>query len=77
MIKILFFARLQEEMGTESIEVEKAGYTVRDVKEWLADNHQLSTISQTMVAINEDYANDDDMVNESDTIAFIPPVSGG
>ncbi|SDH87013.1 molybdopterin synthase subunit MoaD [Alteribacillus persepolensis] len=77
MIKVLFFARLQEEIGKESMEVEKAGVSVSDLKKWLAATHHLPHMTQTMAAINENYANDDDIVNEGDTIAFIPPVSGG
>ncbi|MEM5590905.1 MoaD/ThiS family protein [Niallia circulans] len=30
-----------------------------------------------MVAVNEEFAMDEDIVEENDTIAFIPPVSGG
>lgn len=30
-----------------------------------------------MVAINEEYANEDDIIQTGDVIAMIPPVSGG
>lgn len=30
-----------------------------------------------MVAINEEYANENDIIQTGDTVAMIPPVSGG
>jgi molybdopterin converting factor small subunit len=30
-----------------------------------------------MIAVNNEYALDDDRINENDEIAIIPPVSGG
>jgi sulfur-carrier protein len=30
-----------------------------------------------MTAINEEFSANDEMIKEGDTIAFIPPVSGG
>jgi sulfur-carrier protein len=30
-----------------------------------------------MVAINEEYANEDDKIKSGDIVALIPPVSGG
>ncbi|MEC3850151.1 MoaD/ThiS family protein, partial [Bacillus velezensis] len=35
------------------------------------------TIDNAMIAINETYVKDNSTVTEGDTIAFIPPVSGG
>lgn len=77
MIKILFFAELQEQAGVDMIEVEKAGLTVADLKDWLIEQYQLTALTNTMIAINESYANESDLLQSGDTIAFIPPVSGG
>jgi molybdopterin synthase sulfur carrier subunit len=30
-----------------------------------------------MVSINEEFATNDDIIHDGETIAFIPPVSGG
>lgn len=76
MIKILLFARLQEVIGKDQVEVEKAGSTVSHLKEWLQEEYAVA-LENTMTAINEQYAYDDEVVQEGDTIAFIPPVSGG
>lgn len=77
MIKILLFAELQEEAGVDQIEVEKAGLTVQELKVWLQHEYNLTSISHTMIGINEKYADEKDIVNDGDVIAFIPPVSGG
>lgn len=77
MIKILLFAELQEEAGKDEIEVEKAGMTVSELKDWLTAEFRLTSLANTMIAINESYANETDVLKEGDIIAFIPPVSGG
>ncbi|MFC0470539.1 molybdopterin converting factor subunit 1 [Halalkalibacter kiskunsagensis] len=77
MINILLFAELQEEAGVDQIKVDKAGVTVFELKEWLLQQYNLTSLSNTMIAINESYATEEDRVKDGDTIAFIPPVSGG
>ncbi|WP_227939643.1 molybdopterin converting factor subunit 1 [Alkalihalobacillus deserti] len=77
MIKILLFAELQEETGVDEIKVERAGMTVSDLKNWLLEEYNLTTLDNTMIAINESYASESDLLKAGDTIAFIPPVSGG
>jgi len=34
-------------------------------------------LDQVLTAINEEFAIDEDIVKDGDTVAFIPPVSGG
>ncbi|WP_240374310.1 molybdopterin converting factor subunit 1 [Bacillus piscicola] len=77
MIKVLFFARLQDETGKESIEVDKTNITVDDLKQHLEEEYNLSSLSHTMVAVNENYADGSTTLKEGDTLALIPPVSGG
>lgn len=77
MIKILFFAELQEKMGESQIELEKKQITVADLKAELQEIYQLTGLEQVMTAINEEYALHDDVIKSGDTVAFIPPVSGG
>ncbi|WP_332634168.1 molybdopterin converting factor subunit 1 [Halalkalibacter flavus] len=77
MIKILLFAELQEEAGTDQVEVDKAGVTVNEVKSWLQKQYNLTALENTMIAINESYADENEVVKDGDVIAFIPPVSGG
>ncbi|MFB4162513.1 molybdopterin converting factor subunit 1 [Alteribacillus sp. JSM 102045] len=77
MIKVLFFARLQEETGKNSLEIEKAGLTVDQLKQWLEKEHGLPSLDHTMAAVNEDYADGSEVLEDGDTVALIPPVSGG
>ncbi|RSL33621.1 molybdopterin converting factor subunit 1 [Salibacterium salarium] len=77
MIKVLFFARLQEEFGKESVEIDKSGWTVEALKDWLEKEYHLTGVTQTMTAVNEEFTDDHYILAEGDTIALIPPVSGG
>ncbi|MCP3026695.1 molybdopterin converting factor subunit 1 [Halobacillus sp. A5] len=77
MNKILFFAELQENVGKESIEIEAAGQSIKQLKEYIEQEYNLSKVHQSMTAINEEFAPNDETIKEHDTIAFIPPVSGG
>ena len=77
MIKILLFAQLQEDIGQNTLFLEANDWTVKQVKEYLQQQYPQTTLQAVMTAINEDYAFDDDVVKDGDTIAFLPPVSGG
>ena len=77
MIKILLFAQLQEDIGQNTLFLKANDWTVKQVKEYLQQQYPQTTLQAVMTAINEDYAFDDDVVKDGDTIAFLPPVSGG
>jgi len=77
MIKVLLFAQLQEEIGQSTLFLEANDWTVKQVKEHLQQAYPQATLQASMTAVNEEYAFDDDIVKEGDTIAFLPPVSGG
>ncbi|THE11205.1 molybdopterin converting factor subunit 1 [Bacillus timonensis] len=77
MITVLFFAHLQEMAGTERISVHADQITISSLKEKLANENGLKNLDQIMFAINEEYAIDEDIVKAGDTVALIPPVSGG
>lgn len=75
MVDVLLFADLQEAMGSEKLSFEADGMTIKELKDkWLTS---LDTIDNAMIAVNEEYAEEDFVLNEGDTVAFIPPVSGG
>ncbi|SET67242.1 molybdopterin synthase sulfur carrier subunit [Oceanobacillus limi] len=76
MIRILLFAHLQDELGTESIEMD-GEMTIKELKNNLLLDYPSLRLDSVMVAVNEEYALDDDIVKSGDTIALIPPVSGG
>ena len=77
MIKILLFAQLQDEIGVESLELELSNITVTQLKQELITKFQFPSLEHTMVAVNEEYALEEDTIQSGDVVAFIPPVSGG
>ncbi|PLY14425.1 MAG: molybdopterin converting factor subunit 1 [Sedimenticola sp.] len=83
MIKVLYFARLREQLDTESEQLElAAGSTLSSLLAQLTarggvwqdtfGNDQL-----VMMAVNQEMAEPDTIVNDGDEIAFFPPVTGG
>ncbi len=77
---VLAFAQLAEKLGTDRVSLElPAGSTVAAALDALAADHapiaQLRPI--LAVAVNDCYCNESAMLNDGDTLALIPPVSGG
>jgi len=77
VINILLFAHLQEVVGASQLSVDLSNVTVAQVKEWMEQHYPQLTLQQMMTAINEEFATDTTIVKSGDTIAFIPPISGG
>ncbi|MDG0948138.1 molybdopterin converting factor subunit 1 [Bacillus paranthracis] len=78
MITILLFANLREEVGLDRFVIsEKQEMTVQQLKEWLKANYSLQSLDRVMVAVNEAFVTNDEMIQAGDIVAFIPPVSGG
>ncbi len=77
MINILLFAHLQEVVGKSKLTVELSDVSVAQLKEWMEQQYPKLKLQQMMTAINEEFATDTTIINTGDTIAFIPPISGG
>ncbi|MCR1835077.1 molybdopterin converting factor subunit 1 [Oceanobacillus caeni] len=77
MIHILLFADLQEKVGKDQLELEEESISVKELKKKIKNEYGLLQLDQVMTAINEEYAMESDIVKSGDTVAFIPPVSGG
>lgn len=78
MITILLFANLREEVGSDQLVIlEKQEMTVQQVKEWLKASYCLQSLDRVMVAVNEEFVTNEEMIKAGDVVAFIPPVSGG
>ncbi|ALC80901.1 MULTISPECIES: molybdopterin converting factor subunit 1 [Bacillus] len=77
MITILLFAGLAEKAGTKKITLENEETTTGEIVRLLKENYQLEQVHQSMIAVNEEYTQGDKRVVSGDTVAFIPPVSGG
>ncbi|WP_033827074.1 molybdopterin converting factor subunit 1 [Bacillus andreraoultii] len=77
MIKILLFAHLQDEIGQTELTFDMSEISVKELKNLLIETYHPSMMGSVMVAINEEYAIDSDRIRSGDTVALIPPVSGG
>lgn len=77
MIKVLFFAELQERIGQSTLDISVGTTNVLELKQQLERDYPSLNLRKVMTAVNEEYASDGDNVNTGDTVAFIPPVSGG
>ncbi|WP_419962002.1 molybdopterin converting factor subunit 1 [Psychrobacillus sp. BM2] len=77
MITVLYFAGLKEKTGIEKEEFVFSGKTVKQLLEELQRKYEGLADGIIQVAINEEYASIDDIIQERDIIALIPPVSGG
>ncbi|HHK5534811.1 TPA: molybdopterin converting factor subunit 1 [Bacillus mobilis] len=78
MITILLFANLREEVGSDRyVILEKQEMTVQQLKEWLKASYSLQSLDRVMVAVNEEFVTNDEMIKAGDIVALIPPVSGG
>lgn len=77
MIEVLLFAHLREAVGEEKLNIPCTNQAISDVKEWLEERYPQLSLKQVMSAVNEEFARDETVLNEGDTLAFIPPISGG
>lgn len=77
MNKILLFAHLKEQVGSESLALDVSGKTVKELRQYLETETKLGSMSGIMIAINEEFATDETVIHTGDVIALIPPVSGG
>ena len=78
-ITILAFGIAKDIIGGASLHLElPSGSTVRSLKSLLSqkfpDFERLASLS---VAVNTEYATDEQILSEQDEIVLIPPVSGG
>ena len=78
-IELLFFGITTDFVGNNSIKYQLSdNATVKDLKDGLmADFDGLAKIDEYAIAVNENYANEEDKLSEGDQVAIIPPVSGG
>ncbi|EIT84575.1 molybdopterin converting factor subunit 1 [Fictibacillus macauensis ZFHKF-1] len=78
MISILLFAQLQEEAGCSEVEIEADAVSIADIKTLLQTKYGIGSLLEScFVAVNEEYVEDTVVVKNGDTVAFLPPVSGG
>ena len=78
-IKILTFGIARDIIGSSIFETQiTEGATVTDLKQHLLDKYpRFGNLASLMIAVNEEYGQDNTILQEKDEIALIPPVAGG
>ena len=79
-INLLLFGSVREAAGTSKLEVELVdGASVADLRIWLAErNPVVEKLGDRLAAsINTEMAQADDVLEDGDEVAFLPPVAGG
>jgi molybdopterin synthase sulfur carrier subunit len=78
-VNVLAFGIAKDIFGGSSIELElPENGTAQNLKQLLEERYpRLKHLVSYMVAVNNEYASDGDLLTERVEIAVIPPVSGG
>lgn len=79
-ITVLYFAHLVERTGTREEQIEIPGEsTASSVRKFVSMLHPKlgDSLSACRVAVDEEFASGETPVHDGQTVAFIPPVSGG
>lgn len=77
-VHIKYFALLRDERGLAAEIILTEAPTLADLYNDLRGKHSLSLpIERMSVAVNDDFADWGQPVNDNDIIVFVPPVAGG
>ena len=75
-IKIRYFASLGDRLGRQEDQLQAEGaITVTEVWRRATDDEPMPP--NLLMAVNQEYAEADQAVNDGDEVAFFPPVTGG
>jgi len=78
MINIKCFGIAKEIVGNDVAFIESSTTSVADLRHRMNEQYKAFTqIKGYMVAVNQEYAIDSQIINADDEVAIIPPVSGG
>ncbi|WP_205500817.1 molybdopterin converting factor subunit 1 [Rufibacter psychrotolerans] len=79
-MEILLFGITREIVGSGTLKIkpEETIQTVGQLKAWLAGQYPaMGKLSSLAVAVDSEYADDDQPLQSGQEVALIPPVSGG
>lgn len=75
-IKVRFFASLAETVGRRETEIDFApDLTVERI--WRLVTEQPALPNEILCAVNHTYCDLEQVINDSDEVAYFPPVTGG
>jgi molybdopterin converting factor subunit 1 len=78
-IKIRYFGLFKEFTGKqEEIIDAKERITVKEIREQIQERYyKIAANNEVLVAVNGNFGSLDQVIKETDEVAFLPPVSGG
>jgi len=79
-IKLIAFGIAKDILNTQKMELdfEQEGLNIHYLKEHLLSNFpEFTKLRSLAFAVNDEYQEDDFLLNDRDEIVIIPPVSGG
>ncbi len=78
-VQVLLFGIARDIVGQPHLEFNHSGpIDVKSFKQAMQDKYpKMNYLSYFKIAVNQEFAADEQMLNEGDEIALIPPVSGG
>lgn len=77
-LRVLLFGIVKEVAGTPHLDVELEEPSVDNLISEIQNKHQeLRSLKSMLVAVNNEYATGEKLLNPEDEIAIIPPVAGG
>ena len=77
-LEILFFGKLKETWNTKKLSIQTSSDNIEDLyAELLTNVSEVPHKPSIKVAINDEFVNWDSKLKDNDSIAFLPPASGG
>jgi len=78
-MKVLAFGIVKDIFGNSLVNVDiPAGTTIDALKSLLEEKYpRLGDLGSYMIALNNEYAQLNEVIQQQDEVAIIPPVSGG
>lgn len=77
-LKILAFGITRDIVGGAEISFETDAKNMSELRVALESKYpEMRKLKALFIAVNQAYANDDQIIHEHDELALIPPVSGG
>lgn len=78
-LNILAFGITKDILGKSIVNIDiPEGTSVKALKESLFESYpKMKELTSLLIAVNEEYGDEDHILTDRDEIALIPPVSGG